>query len=70
MCTWRTHLMGPIALFLLFSGCGGGAGLTGPSAPGFVNVAFDKAGLSVLLEDTACVWVRFYNARQIGRAHV
>ncbi|HRO97979.1 MAG TPA: hypothetical protein PLN54_00930 [Flavobacteriales bacterium] len=64
MCTWRTHLMGPIALFLLFSGCGGGAGLTGPSAPGFVNVAFDKAGLSVLLEDTACVWVRFYNARR------
>lgn len=64
MSTLRSHFMALGALVLLFSGCRGGAGSTDASAPGFLSVAFDKAGLSVLLEDSACVWVRFYNTRR------
>lgn len=64
MITVRSTLPGLCALLLLFSGCREAAPMTDDPRPGFTGAAFDKAGLGVLLGDSACVWVRFYNARR------
>jgi hypothetical protein len=52
-----------MAVFLMFSSCGGPSFAEPPKA-GFTQAVFDEDGLNVLLKDTDCARVRFYNARR------
>ena len=64
MTTLRTAVIGLGALLLMHTSCREGASLAGSAKPGFSLAVFDEAGLNVLLSDSDCVWVRFYNARR------
>jgi hypothetical protein len=52
-----------VVMFLMFTSCGGPS-LTEPPKAGFTQAVFDEDGLNVLLKDSACRQVRFYNARR------